>query len=119
MSRTHLFVVVVLLGAASIAGLLAVTRTVDLGTAATPASNTQISARMRSLDRLEASLRRSLAEQPPALPTRRPAADPSAPRTVYVRSAAAARASTGEHDDDDEHGETDHESEDEHEGADD
>jgi hypothetical protein len=96
MSRQHLFAVVVMLGAAAIAGLLAVTRTVDLGAAAaTSTSNTQIAAKTRSLDRLEASLRRSLAKQPPALPSTQPSAASSrSPRTVYVRRSpqgAAAR----------------------------
>jgi hypothetical protein len=97
MPRKHLFAVVVLLGAAAAAGLLAVTRTVDLGAAAaTPVSNAQITAKTRSLDRLEASLRRSLAEQPPI-----PAVGSSASqRTVYLRSSApSGQAPTGERED--------------------
>ena len=99
MSRRHLFAVVVLLGAAAVAGLLAVTRTVDLGAAAaTPASNAQIAAKTRSLDRLEASLRRSLAEQPPA--TEQAVSSAASERTVYVRSgASAAQARTGARED--------------------
>lgn len=47
MLRKHLFAVVVLLGAAAVAGLLVVTRTVGLGAAARPASNTEIAAKTR------------------------------------------------------------------------
>lgn len=104
MARKHLFVVVVLLGAAAVAGLLALTRTVSVGATAAPASTAQVAAKTRSLDRLEASLRRSLAKRPPALPSARATADPSAaPRTVYVRPAPSAGAyedEHGEHDDD-------------------
>jgi hypothetical protein len=112
MSRKHLFAVVVLLGAAAVAGLLALTRTSELG-AATQVSSTQIAAKERSLDRLEASLRRSLAEQPPALPSAGQAAAPSAStRTVYVRpSATSAQGAAAEHEDDDSDDEYEHENE--------
>jgi hypothetical protein len=113
MSRKHLFPIVVLLGAATIAGLLAVTRTVDLGTAAQSASGAEIAARSRSLDRLEASLRRSLASRPPALPSRS-SAPSSSLRTVAVRAGAApAPTFAGEWEDD--HGRRGHEDESEHE----
>ena len=101
MSRKHLFAIVVLLGAAAVAGLLALTRTT---TAATQASSTQIAAKSRSLDRLEASLRRSLAEQPPAPPVVRSTAASAVPRTVFVPSSASAQA-TGQRED--EHGDDD------------
>jgi hypothetical protein len=114
MSRKHLFAIVVLLGAAAVAGLLALTRTT---TAATQASSTEIAAKSRSLDRLEASLRRSLAERPPAVPTRKGAAAQSAPsRTIFVRAPQPAGRASGAHED--EHGE-EHEDKGEHEGADD
>lgn len=98
MSRKHLFTIVVLLAAAAVAGLLALTRTTP---AATPASNTEIATKTRSLDRLEASLRRSLAEKPPALP-------------------AASRATLGQPSfpEQDEHGEDEH-AEDQHDDDDD
>jgi hypothetical protein len=101
-SRKHLFAIVVLLGAAAVAGLLALTRTT---TAATQASSTQIAAKSRSLDQLEASLRRSLAQQPPALPAARSAAALSTPRTVFVPATIAPQAASGEHED--EHGDDD------------
>jgi hypothetical protein len=113
MSRKHVFAIVVLLGAAAVAGLLALNRTT---TVATQPSSTQISAKSRSLDRLEASLRRALAEQPPALPAPRAAAASSAPDTVFVDSGAVLPAA-GEHEDD--YGDDDHADEHEHEGDDD
>jgi hypothetical protein len=108
MSRKHLFAIVVLLAAAAVAGLLAVTRTVALGGAAAPASSVQVTARTRSLDRLEASLRRALADQPPAVASSGPAAASSAPLTIYVPSTASAPASAGERGEpEDEHGRDD------------
>jgi hypothetical protein len=119
MSRKHLFAIVVLLGAAAVAGLLALTRTT---TATTQASSTQIAAKSRSLDQLEASLRRSLAQQPPPLPAARSTAASPAPRTVFVPSTAAQQAATGEgeheHGDDGDH-DRGIEGAHEHEGADD
>jgi hypothetical protein len=117
MSRKHLFAIVVLLGAAATAGLLALTRTT---TAAMQPSSTQIAAKSRALDRLEASLRRSLAEQPPVLPPARQATDPSARRTVFLRSSAAPQAPIGEREDEPgDEGDRAYEQENEHEGADD
>lgn len=110
MSRKHLFAIVVLLGAAAVAGLLALTRTT---TAATQASTTQMAAKSRSLDRLEASLRRSLAQQPPALPATRAS---SAPRMIFVPSSVAAQTSIGERED--EHGGDERDHGDEHEADD-
>ncbi len=110
MSRKHVFAIVVLLGAAAVAGLLALTRTT---TAATQASSTQITAKSRSLDRLEASLRRALAQQPPAVPPTRAAAASAAPGTVFVDSGAVLPAA-GEHED--EQGDDEHADEREHEG---
>ena len=114
MSRKHLFAIVVLLGAAAVAGLLALTRSGSVGAAATPASSTEITARTQMLDRLEASLERSLAEQPPAVATRKGAAAQSAPsRTIFVRAPQPAVRASGAHED--EHGE-EHEDEGKHEG---
>jgi hypothetical protein len=82
MPRRHLFVIVVLLGAVAVAGLLAVTRTVALGSAAQapPSQDAAISFRLQRLDRLEASLRKQLAAQG--------AATSPAPITLYRRSTA-------------------------------
>jgi hypothetical protein len=107
MARTHVFVIVVLLAAAAFAGLLALTRTTQQSATASPALDAQIAARTRSLDRLEKSLRHSLAKRMPALPAR-PAGSsrPAAPRTVYVRSSAAPATAHGEHEA--EHGDDGH-----------
>ena len=101
MSRKHLFAIVVLLGAAAVAGLLALTRTTA---AATQASSTRIAAKSRALDQLEASLRRALAEQPSTLSDARSTGS-SATRTVFVPSALpqAAGEHEDEHADDDAH----------------
>jgi hypothetical protein len=112
MTRTHTFLIVVLLAAVAVAGLLALTRTTQQSATASPALDAQIAARTRSLGKLEASLRRSLAKQTPALPAARAGASSAAPRTVYVRSSAPA-ASHAEHESDygeDGHGQS-HESE--------
>ncbi len=110
MSRKHVFVIVVLLGAAAVAGMFALTRTTS---AATRATSMQIAARSRSLDQLEASLRRALAEQPPALRTAPSTDGSSTPPTIYVPSTTPQL----EHEDagsgDDEHAD-----EDDHEGED-
>jgi hypothetical protein len=112
MARRHLFVIVVVLAAAAVAGLLALTQGAQQTASASPTVDAQIAARTRSLDRLERSLRRALAKQTHAVPMTARAS--STPRTVYVRASAAAPQS-GEHHGD-EHGEAyDHE----HEGGDD
>lgn len=66
MSRKHLFPIVVMLAAAIVAGLLAVSRTVALGRPANAAtaSDPAITFRLQKLDRFEQSLRRRLAEAP-------------------------------------------------------
>ncbi|HEY7794737.1 MAG TPA: hypothetical protein VIA10_12090 [Gaiellaceae bacterium] len=111
MPRKHLFAVVVLLGAALVAALLAVSRGGAVGATAAPASSAEIAARERSLDQLEASLRRSLAEQPPAVSAAGTAAQSAPARTVFVHAPQPAQP-TG---DDDEHEEHEHD----HEGDDD
>jgi hypothetical protein len=84
MPRKHLFPLVVLLAAAAVAGLLALTRTVDLGQAsqASTASDPSIAVRLKRLDRFEASLRKQLAA------AKAPAA--ATPTTVYRRATVAA-----------------------------
>lgn len=100
MHRKHLFPLVVLLAAAVVAGLLALTRTVDLGQPATAStgSDPAIAFRLKELDRFEVSLRKQLAE------AKAPAA--AAPKTIYRRAASpASRASASggyEHENEDE-----------------
>jgi hypothetical protein len=102
MARKHRFSIVVMLGAAVVAGFLALSRSVQLGAASKPASTAQVSARARSLDRLEAQLRRQLAALPKAAPKAQQVATRSAsPGVLYVRSAASPASAS--HGDDDEH----------------
>ena len=101
MPRRHLFAIVVLLGAAAVAGLLAVSRTVALGNPA-PASSkedTAISFRLQRLDRFEASLRKELAAQG--------AAASPAPVTVFRPTTVTAPQLD---DDEPSHGEHEHDS---------
>ncbi len=103
MARKHRFSIVVMLGAAVVAGFLALGRSVQLGAASKPASTAQISARARSLDRLEAQLRRQLAALPKAAPkAQRVATRSASPGVLYVRSAASPVSAS--HGDDGEHG---------------
>ena len=103
MARKHRFSIVVMLGAAVVAGFLALSRSVQLGAASKPTSTAQISASARSLDRLEAQLRRQLAALPKAAPkAQRVASRAASPGVVYVRSAASPVSAS--HGDDGEHG---------------
>lgn len=70
MKRIHTLFIALMLGAATAAGLLAATRTVDLGraTSPNPASAQAIAARAAKLDRVERSLQAALAKRPPSLP---------------------------------------------------
>ena len=83
MPRKHLFPLVVLLAAAAVAGLLALTRTTKLGQPAQASSRSDaaIAGRLRELDRFEQSLRKQLAAAETASP---------GPKTVYRRAAAPA-----------------------------
>lgn len=96
MPRKHLFPLVVLLAAASVAGLLALGRAVDLGRPAGASTGEQpaIAFRIAQLDKAERSLRQQLADL-----GRAPA--PQA-RTVYERAAApvSAQGAGDEHGDD-------------------
>jgi hypothetical protein len=69
MNRLHATLVALLLAAASVFGMLAVTRT---HTAATQSANKAYAARVRQLNAFEAQLRRKLAAsaQQPATPTK-------------------------------------------------
>ena len=84
MPRKHLFAIVVLLGAAAVAGLLAMTRTQALGSpaATAPGRDAAISFRLKKLDRLEAKLAKEIARQETAVASR--------PVTVYRRSPGSA-----------------------------
>ena len=102
MARKHRFSIVVMLGAAVVAGFFALGRSVQLGIASKPAPTAQVSARARSLDRLEAQLRQQLAALPKEAPNAQPVATRSvAPGVLYVRSTISPVSSS--HGDDGEH----------------
>jgi hypothetical protein len=102
MARKHRFSIVLMLGAAVVAGFLALSRSVQLGAASKPASTAQVSARARSLDRLEAQLRDQLAALAKTPPEAKAVATRSgSPGVLYVRSPASPVAAT--HGDDEEH----------------
>jgi hypothetical protein len=83
MKRRNAFVIALLIGVVALVGLVAATRSARLGHAAgRPAvSSASIDARMRALDRADASLRRALAQKP--------AVGRAAPpqKVIYVRPA--------------------------------
>jgi hypothetical protein len=102
MSRGHMFLITVLLGAVFFAGALAVSRTVLLGQPANASttSDPAITFRLKRLDRLEASLARDAARlQPPA----------KAQQVTVYRHAPSAAASTHDGDDGDDHEHDEHE----------
>ena len=92
MARGHLFVIVVLLAAAAVAGVLAVSRTAH--SQPTSAADPAIAFRLKKLDRLEASLERKLAR--PTTPAKKSAA----PVVVYQRAPSPV-VSESHHGDDD------------------
>jgi hypothetical protein len=122
MKRIHTLFIALMLGAAAAAGLLAATRTVDIGQAASPkpASTQALAARAAKLDRMQHSLQKALAKRPPKLPKAphtQHASLVGMPRqsaqggVVYVRPPAALNSPSSYEDGDS--------FEDEHEGGDD
>lgn len=87
MKKRHTLGASVLLGAAAVAGMLAVTRTIQLGQAASTPSTSSLGARAAALVRAETQIRRLDASVPPALPPRAPVAPGAAGEHVtYVRA---------------------------------
>ena len=88
MSRKHVFPIVVMLAAAVVAGLFAVSRTVALGRPASAATSTDpaIAFRLKNLDRFEQSLRRQLAHAP--------ATRPATVTTLYRHSPSVSSATS-------------------------
>ncbi len=104
MSTRHALGVTILVGAAAVAGMLAVTRTVQLGEAAdtSPAS---LDARAAELDQVEAQIRLLDASVPPTLPpgSSTPTTD-AATGVVYVRATSAESSEDrDDHEDDEAH----------------
>ena len=92
MKKIHALAVAAILAVSAVFGLAAATKTAGLHSASGSAtvSSAAISARAKRLDRVQASLRRSLRDKPPALPAV-PAsgngAGAAAPQVVYHRPA--------------------------------
>ena len=91
MPRKHIFMIVVLLAAALVAGALALTRTPPLGSSAGAATGSDIAFRLKELNRQEAALKRQLAER----------GGPGSARqiTVFRRASAYPVSSAHEHED--------------------
>lgn len=92
MNRTRALIVSLAVGLAAISGVFALGHTVSLGSQAQGASDRQVAQRTAQLDRYEASLRKALAQKPPALPAVPASGSASAPlqsaapvRVVYHR----------------------------------
>lgn len=68
MNRTRALIVSLAVGLAAIAGIFALDRTLTLSNASTTTTDQQIEQRTQQLNRYEASLRKTLAQKPPALP---------------------------------------------------
>ena len=90
MKKLHVLAIALLLGLATVIGVLAATRTVGIGaTAHAPVSRAAINARSQKLSAAELALNRALKDRPPALPAmpadRRSAQTPQ--RLVYRRPA--------------------------------
>ncbi len=91
----HALLIATAVAAAAVLGLLAATRTMQLGKASSQpkVATTEIARRNQALDRIEASLAAQARRKPPALPPL-PSSKPvaAAPRTVvYVRPKSIVR----------------------------
>lgn len=87
MNRTRALIVSLAVAVAAVAGVFAATSTISLGSEAQASTDKQVARRAAQLDRYEASLRRTLAKQPPKLP----AAPTGAAASTGVPSTAPAR----------------------------
>jgi hypothetical protein len=95
MNKAHVTLFALLVAAATVLGVAAVTRTTGLGRAAQHSKDTAIAARERQLQAYAAKLQKELRAKPPALPPvphPKPAASaaaaptpPPAPRIIYNR----------------------------------
>jgi hypothetical protein len=85
-NRTRALILSLAAGLAAVSGLFALGSTVTLGQQARASNDAQIARRAAQLDRYEASLRKALAQKPPALPP-----VPSAGNASSVQSAAPVR----------------------------
>lgn len=113
MTKPHAAAVTAILGAAAVAGVLALGSTVSLGQASTSSPTVSAVERQAALDRAEAQITQLEASVPPPLPTEPAVPSTAAPRVVVVRAASATETAEDVHWDDDED-----EHDDEHEGSD-
>lgn len=115
MKKNHALALSLLLGAAAVAGVVALTRTVALGQSSPATPTAQLEQREAALARARRDIARLDASVPPALPPATTTAA-AAPRVVVVRTAAAGTARQWEEDEgweDEDHAEhEEHESED-------
>lgn len=110
MNRSRALIVSLAAAVAAVAGVLALTSTLALGSEARATTDQQVAQRTAQLDRYEASLKKALAQKPPALPavprvssTASAGAATTVPaRVVYRRAPAVVVAGSG-HDDEYEH----------------
>ena len=68
MNRTRALIVSLAVGLAAVAGVFALGNTLSLGNQAHASTDKQVAQRTAQLNRYEASLRKALAQKPPALP---------------------------------------------------
>jgi hypothetical protein len=95
MNRTRALIVALAVGLAAVAGVFALGNTLSLGNQAHASTDKQVAQRTAQLDRYEASLRKALAQKPPALPPVPAAAtvtaSPQSAVSTPVQSAAPVR----------------------------
>lgn len=94
MNRNHALLISLAVGIAAIAGTVAATKTIHLGSnaaAQTMNPSMQIAQRTRALDRTKAALRKALNQRPPKLPPLPATAPGQTGRVVYVRPAPIIR----------------------------
>lgn len=102
MRKPHALAVTSMIGAAAIAGVLALTQTVSLGQASRQTPDAVIEDRQAALARAEEQIASLDASRPPALPDRATSARSTTPQVVYVTAPRVEQvASRGEHDDED------------------
>ncbi len=108
MKKHHALALSLLLAAAAVAGVVALTRTVALGQRATATPTADVARREAALDRARHDIARLDANVPPALPPVTAPTRAAASRVVVVRSAGVAAAGE-EGREEHEHGESDDE----------
>ncbi len=118
MNRGHALIISLLLAAAVVAGVLALTRSGDPASASVRSG--EIAARQAKLDAWQRELEAALAKKPPTLPAlpQRGTSSAAADRVVYVRESGSS-AGRGEDDHGEEHEADEQESEHGEEGGDD